>query len=121
MPRRKAEPNPAVKRRRPPATSLAAKENQMIGLAIDLAEKQLEAGTASSQVITHYLKLATTREQLEQEKIRLEHERLKSENILAQAKADAYQSARTNNELYAKAIEAMTSYSPSQDKSVDDV
>ena len=57
------------KPRRPPATTPEARENQMVSLAIDLAEKQLAEGTASSQVITHYLKLATSREQLEKEKL----------------------------------------------------
>ena len=48
-----------------PAMSPEARENQMIALAVDLAEKQLLEGTASSQVITHYLKLGTTKEKIE--------------------------------------------------------
>ena len=55
--------------RRRPATTPEARENQMINLAIDLAEKQLMEGTASSQVMTHFLKLATTKEKLEKEKL----------------------------------------------------
>ena len=50
-----------------PAITPEARENQMIALAVDLAEKQLIEGTASSQVITHYLKLATTKEKIERE------------------------------------------------------
>ena len=56
-------------RRRPPATSVEARENQLISLAVDLAERQLSEGTASSQVITHYLKLGTTKDRLEKEKL----------------------------------------------------
>lgn len=43
-----------------PAQNPEVQEQRMIGLAVDLAEKQLREGTASSQVITHYLKLAAT-------------------------------------------------------------
>lgn len=50
-----------------PALTPEARENQMISLAVDLAEKQLMEGTASSQVITHYLKLGSTKERIEKE------------------------------------------------------
>ena len=56
-----------------PALSPEARENQMISLAVDLAEKQLIEGTASSQVITHFLKLGTTKAELEKEKLRKEN------------------------------------------------
>lgn len=90
--------------KRPPATTPEGRENQMISLAVDLAEKQLAAGTASSQVITHYLKLATTRERLEQEK-------LLHENELLKAKQEQLASSQRMEELYESAIEAMRSYS----------
>lgn len=86
-----------------PALTPEARENQMISLAVDLAEKQLLDGTASSQVITHYLKLGTQRELLERQ--RLEHE-----NKLLIAKTEALQSAKRMEELYANAIEAMKRY-----------
>lgn len=54
----------------------------MIALAMEQARKELEAGTASSQVITHFLKLASTRNQVELEKLRLEND-LTEEKILA--------------------------------------
>lgn len=44
-----------------PATTPEARENQLIALAVDLAEKQMREGTASAQVITHYLKLGSTK------------------------------------------------------------
>jgi len=90
--------------KRPPATTLEGREKQMVALAVDLAEKQLANGTASSQVITHFLKLATTREQLEQQKIALETELLK-------AKQDQLLSSQRTEELYENAIRAMRSYS----------
>lgn len=89
--------------RRRPATTPEAKENQMISLAIDLAEKQLREGTASSNVINHYLKLATTREQLEQQKLR-------HENDLLVAKSEQLASAKRVEELYDDAINAMRKY-----------
>ena len=75
----------------------------MVSLAIDLAEKQIRAGTASSQVITHFLKLGSTREQLEQQK--LEHE-----NELTKVKIEAIESQKRVEELYMEALSAMRSY-----------
>lgn len=81
-----------------------ARENQMISLAIDLAERQLMEGTASSQVITHYLKLGSTRE-------RLEKELMEKQKELMSVKAENIRSNLNMDEMYAKAIEAMRSYS----------
>ena len=91
-------------KRRPPGTTPEAREKQLICLAVDLAERQLSEGTASSQVITHYLKLATTKERLEKEK-------LEKENELLKAKTEALQSAKRVEELYENALNAMRSYS----------
>lgn len=87
-----------------PALTPEARENQMISLAVDLAERQLIEGTASSQVITHYLKLGTA-------KANLENEKLRKENELLQAKTESLQSAQRVEELYANALEAMRNYS----------
>lgn len=87
-----------------PALTPEARENQMISLAVDLAEKQLMEGTASSQVITHYLKLGSTKERLEKEK-------LEEENKLLKARTEALQSAKRVEELYSDAIAAMKRYS----------
>ena len=58
----------AKKRKRiRPALTPEAREDQLIALATNLAEKQLLEGTASSQVITHYLKMGSTKERLERE------------------------------------------------------
>lgn len=87
-----------------PALSPEARENQMISLAVDLAEQQLREGTASSQVITHFLKLATQKE-------RIEREILAEQKKLITAKTEALQSAKRVEELYADAINAMKKYS----------
>lgn len=83
-------------------------------MAVDLAERQIRDGTASSQVITHFLKLGTTRERLEQEKIQLESEllRAKAENLAQGAVAE---------ELYRSALSAMRTYSgePEEDNGYD--
>ena len=75
----------------------------MIALAVDLAEKQLRDSTASAQVITHYLKLGSTRE-------RIEKEIMREQKKLLEAKTDAIQSAQRVEELYSNAIAAMQSY-----------
>lgn len=87
-----------------PALTPEAREQQLISLAVDLAEQQLLDGTASSQVLTHYLKLGSTRE-------KLERERLEEENKLLRAKVDAIKSAEKQEELYAQALKAMSRYS----------
>ena len=81
------------------------RENQLISLAVNLAEEQLRNGTASSQVITHYLKLAATRE-----RDRLEMEKLASENTLLAAKTDLIRSTQQNDELYKQALRAIMDY-----------
>ena len=86
-----------------PALSPEARENQMISLAVDLAERQLIEGTASSQVITHFLKLGTTRAELEKEK-------LKRENKVLEAKAKAIESSEEVKVLYENALKAMRNY-----------
>lgn len=90
-------------RRRPRALDPEERENQLISLAVDLVEKQLMEGTASAQVITHYLKLGTTRERLEKEK-------LMRENRLLDVKAESYDRTSHIDELYENAINAMRRY-----------
>ena len=86
-----------------PARTDEERENQLISLAIDRAEQQLRDGTASSQVITHYLKLGSTKEKLEKEM-------LKEEMALKKAKTEALQSAKRVEELYSKALDAFKTY-----------
>lgn len=97
-----------------PATTLEARENEVISDAIDLAHKQIQEGTVSSQVLTHYIKLGSTREVLEQE-------RLRHENELTRVKIEAIESQERIEVLYREALDAMRSYSPSPAPSDDDV
>ena len=87
-----------------PGLTPEARENQLIALSIDLAEKQLREGTASAQVITHYLKLGTEREKLEVMK-------MQKEIAMIEAKTEALQSTKEIEDLYKNALEAMRSYS----------
>jgi hypothetical protein len=90
-------------RRRAPAKTLEARENQLIAAAVDLAEKQIRDGTASSQVITHFLKLGSTKE-------RIEKRILEKQEELLTAKTEAIKSNKTVEELYTNALNAMRLY-----------
>ena len=102
-----------VKKSRPALTA-EGREKQLISLAIDCAEKQLREGTASSQVITHYLKLGSTKNLLEMQK-------LKKENELLTAKTEAIKSIKSQEEMYAKVIAAIRRYSGSGEEDVENV
>lgn len=107
MPYRRATPGKAAETPPKPrkiATTPEARENQLIAAAYDLAEKQIHEGTASSQVITQFLKLGSTRERLEQQ-------RLSGENSLIKARIDMMDSQKKIEELYGAALDAMRSYS----------
>ena len=100
---RKGGEQKSTPRRRPPGTTPEAREIQLISLTVDLAESQIRNGTASAQVITHYLKLASSRERLEQE-------RLKAENELLKARVNSLAASERIEELYKEAIKAFSSY-----------
>ena len=91
-------------RSRRPATSPEQRENQLSNAAYDLAEEQIQNGTASSQVITHFLKMGSTRERLEQERMRHEVE-------LMEVKKEQLEGQKRVEELYVNALEAMRGYS----------
>lgn len=95
---------PSSSKKSRPALTPEAREGQLIARAIDLAEQQLIDGTASSQVITHFLKLGSMRE-------KLERERLEEENKLLKAKTKAYANAEEIKVLYSDALKAMRNYS----------
>ena len=96
-----------------PALTPEARENQLIYLATELAEQQLRDGTASSQVITHYLKLGSSKEKIEKEI-------LEKQKQLITAKTEALQSAKRIEELYTNAITAMKSYSGNGESNDED-
>lgn len=99
--------------RSPPTSSPEARENQLIALAIDLAEEQLRNGTASAQVISHYLRLGSTKD-------RLEKDILAQKKELMAAQTEAVKSQKRVEELYANALAAMKYYSGSDEEESDD-
>ena len=101
MPKKDISKSPKTSRR--PATTIEARENQLINLAIRQAEEQLATGTAPAQIVVHYLKLATTREKLEKE-------RLISENELLRAKTESIKAQKQADEMYGRAVAAMKEY-----------
>jgi hypothetical protein len=101
---------------RPPATTPEGRENQLIAMAMDEAERQIREGKATSQLLTHFLKLGSTREDLEKQ-------RLSQENKLLEAKVEQIASEKRVEDLYAKAIVAMRAYSghPVEDDEQDQI
>ena len=87
-----------------PALSPEARENQLISLAVDLVERRLLEGTASSQETTHFLRLGSTKE-------RIEKDILEQQKELIMAKTQSLKSAQRIEELYANALNAMKQYS----------
>lgn len=112
MPRAKEKSTP---KRRNPGQTLEARENRLILLATNLVEERLLNGTASAQEVTQILKLGTTRERLEQE-------RLRNENALSQAKKQSIESEQRKDALYEEALNAFRRYTgnTSLDYSSDD-
>lgn len=103
MAKEKAANSSEPHKRHRPAISPEARENQLIALAVNLAEQQLRDGTASSQVITHFLKRGSTKEKLEQEI-------LQEQKKLIEAKTENLQSSKRIEELYENAMKAMKQY-----------
>lgn len=92
-----------------PARTPEARENQIINLAVNEAERRLLNGTASSQIITTLLKLASTKAQLELEKLR-------SDVALQKAKEQEIRDKASNSDLYAQALAAFRSYKGDDDE-----
>lgn len=101
MPGSSGEPR---SRRSRPATTPEGRESQLVALAMDLAEKRLRSGNATSQEVTHFLKLGSSREKLEQQ-------RLEYENELLQVKREAIASQAQAEQRYREALNAMRAYS----------
>lgn len=99
--------------RRPPATTPEAREQQLVALAYDEVERKIRAGEASSQELTHFLKMGSSREKREQRRIELEAD-------LAMKKLETIESVKRVEELYEGAIQAMRSYSGQQEPGQDD-
>lgn len=105
---------PEVKNKRSPGRTPEDREDRLISMAIDLAEKQIREGTASSQVITHFLRLGSTKEKLEKQI-------LKNQNELLIAKTSAIKSGESYKETADNAIKAFSTYSGSSDNDYEDL
>lgn len=101
------------KSKRAPAMSLEAHQNQMISLANKCAEEQLRKGTASSQIICHYLKMGSERERLAVEQARADLE-------LTRAKTKAIESSERMDEMFTKALKVFSSYRGETDEEDED-
>ena len=101
------------KSKRAPAMSLEAHQNQMISLANKCAEEQLRKGTASSQIICHYLKMGSERERLAVEQARADLE-------LTRAKTKAIESSERMDEMFTKALKVFSSYRGETDDEEDE-
>lgn len=97
------KPTESAGRRLPAATTPEARENQLIALAYDRAEQQIADGTASAQVLAHFLKLGSSRERLEQK-------RIDREILLADSKIEQLASSKRIEELYGEAMDALRGY-----------
>lgn len=102
--RRRLEEPDSTTPRRPPATTPEGRENQLISMAVDLAEQRMRDGTATAQEIVHFLRLGSPREQLERD-------RLERENKLLDAKVESLVAAKGMEDLIQEALTAMRSYS----------
>jgi hypothetical protein len=93
-----------MSRRRATARTLEEREQQLSDSAYDLAEEQILSGTASSQVITHFLKMGSSRERVEQERLRgqIEVDKVKAQQLVAQERMES---------LITEAFDAFRSYS----------
>lgn len=104
MAKRKEPVQEPTRRRIRPALTPEARELQIANLAMDLAEQQILDGTASSQVITHFLKAVSSKE-------RQEAEMREMEKQLLAARTEALQAQKRSEELFKDAIEAFKRYS----------
>lgn len=99
-----------------PALSPDAQNNKLIALAVNQIEEQLRNGTASSQILSIYAKMAVS-----QEKERLEKELLEAKVALAKAKTDAIAAEARQEELYAQAIRSMRIYQGNSDEDEEEL
>lgn len=107
MPKRKPKPvESGSDEMYKPALTPEAREDQLIALAMNVAEQQMRDGTASPQLIAHFLKAGSS-------KGRFEVEKLRRENELLEAKTESIKAAKQTAELYENALAAMRDYGAS--------
>jgi hypothetical protein len=110
---RQVEARIIKKSRQAPGTTIESRENQIIRLAYDLVEKRIRDGSATSQEVTEFVRMGSTKAQLEKS-------RLERENQLLTAKTESLKSQKKIEELYAKAMNAFKTYSGQEETLEDD-
>jgi len=94
---------PPAPKRRAPAVTPEQRNNQLVSMSFDAAEKMIMDGKATSQLLVHFLKQQTARDNLELAK-------LEKENMLLEARTSQISAGEDVRELYQNAIAAMTEY-----------
>lgn len=104
MARSKKQSPESNKRKTAPASTPEGRQAQIVAAAVDLAEQRILDGTASNQLLLHYIKIADPMRKIEEEILEKQKELIvaKTENLASQKKME---------ELYSEAIKAMTRYS----------
>lgn len=108
MAARKTNASPSPFPLPPPATTIEGREAQLITAAMNLVERRIHEGTASAQETVHFLKLGSTRNQLEQD-------RLKSEISVLETRVKEMENRSNSEALLEKALQAFRGYRPSED------
>lgn len=85
------------------ATTMEARENELVALAYDAAERRIREGTASAAEIVHFLKIGSSQGRYEQESIKADIE-------LKKAKVEAIHQAESLDSVYRDAIDAIKRY-----------
>lgn len=99
--------------RKPPATTIEGREQQLIALAMDATEKRIRNGTASAQELVHFLKAGSPN-------AKLERDILKHQRELIVAKTESIESQKRTEEMYSNALAAMRAYSGAGEGPVND-
>lgn len=105
-PRKDSEPypmRPPAPKRRAPAVTPEQRNNQLVAMSFDAAETMILEGKATSQLLVHFLKQQTARDNLELAK-------LEKENLLLEARTSQISAGEDVRELYQEVIAAMTEY-----------
>lgn len=103
-----------AKRKTPPPATPEAKEQELISLAVAQAEEQLRNKTAPTQVVVHYLKLASSKD-------KLEREMLSKKTELVSAQTESIKAQKRMDELYENALNAMKLYNGQEDDAYEDL
>ena len=101
--RKKAETSDATKQYFPPSVNHEDREKELIAMAENLAVQRIMDGTASNQLLVHFLKENTVRARLEREKLEEEIKNIK-------AKTKAVETSGDLDAKYQEVLDTMKAY-----------